>query len=108
MAHAYGHNNLVLFHFGMDLCVCVRYSVSQCFLHNRHELFCVPGLFGPTAGARSALAFFCSYELTEDLPWLWICVLWGSGGCRVRVAGPGFLVGVVCCLGSHAGLSVAS
>jgi hypothetical protein len=88
------------FVFGTVLVSVFFTTVMSCFV-------CL-AFFGPTAGARSALAFFCSYELTEDLPWLWICVLWGSGGCRVRVAGPGFLVGVVCCLGSHAGLSVAS
>ena len=48
------------------------------------------GPFGP-AGARSALVIFCSYELTEDFPWLWMYVLLGSGGRRVRVAGRGFV-----------------
>jgi hypothetical protein len=49
--------------------------------------FCVLGPFVRDAGARSALVFSCSCELIEDPPWLWMYVLWGSGGRRVRVAG---------------------
>ena len=58
-------------------------------------LFCVLGLFGPDTGARSALVGFCSDELIEYPPWLWMFVLWGSGSRRVRVAGR-FGVGLGC------------